>query len=286
MSPVVTNIQRFSIHDGPGIRTTIFFKGCSLHCPWCANPETISQKIEYYVKQECCMRSYDSCPYNPNCSVCKNRIITSADYIDCKINAIIRYGYEISNEEIMELIERDSNYYNNGGGVTFSGGEPLLQLGENLELLSSIHNKYHTAIETSLSTKKTELEKIDDFIDLYIIDLKTMIEKDYRDLVHGNLDVYKENIHTLTKLNRASDTIFRIPFIEGYTNKQENIDNINNLLEEYSPIEMQIFTIHDLASSKYRIMGLEQFKYSSYEEKNLHTFLDSIHHNNKKILKL
>lgn len=146
--------------------------------------------------------------------------------------------------------------------------------------MSTVHEKYHTAIETSLSTKKTKIENIDKYIDLYIIDLKTMIKSDYSQLLGGSLDIFLENIHTLQNLGRAKDTIFRIPFVKGITDKRENIDSINNLILSYCPKEIQVFLIHNLAKSKYQLLNKEMVNPDNSSKEDMIGFINKINHKN------
>ena len=116
MKVLVSNIQRLSLHDGPGIRTTVFFKGCSLHCPWCANPENININSEnYFIKEKClttCLKT----------SICNHK-----GNVECLYGAVGIWGKHYSEEEILKEIKKDKGFYKKDGGVTFSGGEPLLQ---------------------------------------------------------------------------------------------------------------------------------------------------------------
>src|SRR5574344_126701 len=126
MKIMITNIQRFCLHDGPGIRTTIFFKGCTVHCPWCANPENITGEIYYYYYKEKCIKNDNSCALNDDCCILhgefsQEKLKSSND--KCLVDAISQYGREYSCEEIENEIYKDVGYYENCGGVTFSGGE-------------------------------------------------------------------------------------------------------------------------------------------------------------------
>ena len=138
---LITNIQRFSLHDGPWIRTTVFLKGCNLRCPWCANPENLSFQKEEYVKDG--------------------------------IKGI--YGYEISGEELEKEILKDKIYYEDGGGVTFSGGEALLAFKELEPLLKKLkEDKINICVETALMVKNELLEIALNYVDLFIIDIKIL----------------------------------------------------------------------------------------------------------------
>lgn len=142
---IITNIQRFSLHDGPGIRTTVFLKGCSIRCPWCSNPENINHQIESYVK-------------------------------DGKEGF---YGKEYSVDQVLKEVLKDKIFYEDNGGVTFSGGEALLYAKELLPLMQQIkQNNISIAVESSLFVPSSYLEMVIPFVDYFYVDLKEWIRKD------------------------------------------------------------------------------------------------------------
>lgn len=224
MKTMVTNIQRFSLHDGPGIRTTVFLKGCSLHCPWCANPENISFKKESY---------YDN---------------------DNNSNGI--YGYEITNEELYDEIIKDKDYYNNDGGVTLSGGEPLMQYNNIKPLLSRLHNENISVfIETSLFVPTDILIDAIDNIDGFIVDCKIIDKKKCNDILGGNISLYLNNLKELFDRVDSNKIMIRIPLIRNFTDDKENVNNILNLLKTYRPYKIEIFSGHSMAEKKYISLG-------------------------------
>ncbi len=271
MSLTVTNIQRFCVHDGPGIRTTVFLKGCSLRCPWCANPETINPSIEYYVDEKKCKCNVGTKNCFDGCSVLKCQPPTGNDYSNCKAKAILRFGKTMSEDEVYSEIAKDEVYYENGGGVTFSGGEPLLQLGTHVEFLKRVHDSYNVCIESSLSTPKG-LEECQPYIDTFLVDLKTMVKEDYKSVVHGNLDNYVNNLKILHEHDRMKDVTFRIPYVPDMTNKAENIAAINNLIEEYGIKGIQLFSLHNLAKPKYESIGKEFVSNAKASSEELDSF--------------
>lgn len=210
----VTDIQHFSLHDGPGIRTTVFLKGCSLKCPWCANPECISPKIE-------------------------------GDF-----------GYDIPIEELEREILKDLPYYKTGGGVTFSGGEPLLQI-KNLEpLLKSLKlKKINICFETSLFVKEEYLKTAKLYADEFIVDIKMLDSQNCENVLSGDIDPYLNNLNFLD----LDKTTFRIPVTRYSLNDQ---DSILNLLEKFNAKKLEIFKIHNLAKRKYELLGKDFY----YEE--------------------
>ncbi len=156
----VTNIQRFSLNDGPGIRTTVFFKGCGLKCPWCSNPENINYEIENYYNED--------------------------------TNEKGVFGYDITLDDLEKEILKDQKYYTlNSGGVTFSGGEALLQFTKMESLLKKLkQNKINMCIETSLFAPIKALEVATKYIDEFIVDIKILDSDVCSDVLKGNLDLY------------------------------------------------------------------------------------------------
>lgn len=207
----ITDIQHFSLHDGPGIRTTVFLKGCSIKCPWCANPECISSEIEG------------------------------------------EFGRDISLKELENEILKDVPFYKTGGGVTFSGGEPLLQIKNLKSLLNSLKDKnINICFETSLFVPQEFLEIANEYVDEFIVDIKILKENKSKNILNGNINQYLNNL-PLLDLNK---TTFRIPLNE-FILTDENINLISDLLKKFKAKKLEIFKIHNLARKKYEILNKE-----------------------------
>ena len=221
MKVIVTNIQRFSLHDGPGIRTTVFVKGCNLKCPWCSNPENIDFQIKEYNHE----------------------------------NQKGVYGYEITLDDLEKEILKDKLYYENIGGVTFSGGEALLQF-ENLEpLLKKLKDaNINICVETALMVPEKFIDVAVKYVDEFIIDIKILDNSDISK-INGNIDLYLSNIEKI--YNKSNFVIFRIPLVEDYTTTDSNIEKIMFFLKKYTPKKVEIFKIHRLGENKYKSLGLE-----------------------------
>lgn len=218
---IITNIQRFSLHDGPGIRTTVFLKGCSIRCPWCSNPENINHQIENYVK-------------------------------DGKEGF---YGKEYSVDQVLKEVLKDKIFYEDNGGVTFSGGEALLYAKELLPLMQQIkQNNISIAVESSLFVPSSYLEMVMPFVDYFYVDLKVMDKERCSFLLKGNLDLFKSNLAILAKSKKFN---VRIPVISGYTDNEDNIRSIIDVIREYSSsIEMvELIKGHNLGDNKYVSLG-------------------------------
>lgn len=220
---IITNIQRFSLHDGPGIRTTVFLKGCSIRCPWCSNPENINHQIERYVK-------------------------------DGKEGF---YGKEYSVDEVLKEVLKDKIFYEDNGGVTFSGGEALLYAKELLPLMEQIkQNDISIAVESSLFVPSSYLEKVIPFVDYFYVDLKVMDKERCSFLLKGNLDLFKSNLSILAKSKKFN---VRIPVIYGYTDEDNDIKCIIDVIREYraSIKKVELIKGHNLVDNKYVSLGKE-----------------------------
>lgn len=224
---LITNIQHFSLHDGPGIRTTVFLKGCNLKCPWCANPECISSKIQG------------------------------------------EFGYDISLEKLEQEILKDKPFYETGGGVTFSGGEPLLQINNLESLLKSLKNKkINICFETALFVPEEYLKIAKKYSDEFIVDIKMVDSRNCKEVIGGQINQFLNNL----KLLDLKKTTFRIP-VTKFSLKDTEL--ILDLLKKYKPKHLEIFELHNLAKSKYEILNKEQY-YEKIEDKQINEFYEKL----------
>lgn len=238
----VTNIQRFSLQDGPGIRTTVFFKGCSIRCPWCANPENISYEIQEYEDEG------------------KKGI----------------FGYDIELEELEKEILKDEKFYKlNNGGITFSGGEPLLQFEKIEELLKSLKNKkINICVETALFVPEYLLEIALKYVDEFIVDLKILEPEQCKKILNGDIEIYYKNIEKL--FQRTENIKIRIPVTLEYTLQEDNKKKILKLLDKQKPKEVELFKIHRLAEKKYKVLKKEMLEYQNVSDEIIQKFLNEI----------
>lgn len=220
----ITNIQRMCMHDGPGIRTTVFFKGCNLNCPWCCNPENISYETEEYTEND------------------GSRGV---------------YGKEYSADGLLEEILRDEEFFKyTGGGVTFSGGEALLQLWRSPVLLKELKGRnIHISVETALQIPGILLEEVLDYIDYFIVDIKILDSSLCRQVLGGNMELYNENLNLLNR--KGKRVLFRIPCNKEYTATEGNLSLIVQLLSEYPDYDVEIFKVHNLGRPKYESLKRE-----------------------------
>ena len=208
-------------HDGPGIRTTVFFKGCNLACPWCANPENIN-----FMPQE----------YELN-------------------GSLGTYGTQYGENELLKEIMKDHIFYGKDGGVTFSGGEPLLQLNRIENVLKTLRDRrISVCVETALQVPYKNWEAIADYINIYIIDVKLLAESQCKEILGGDVSCYMKNVEIVHGRNRP--ITFRIPLNAEYTLNSANMRLIESFLDKYSEVPVEIFKTHSLGSNKYISLGL------------------------------
>jgi pyruvate formate lyase activating enzyme len=271
MKANIFNIQKFSIHDGPGIRTTVFFKGCQLKCIWCHNPESQNFKKEIlYNKNKCtlcgnCVKTcqnnaieinnnflkmnMDKCTFCGDCTVC---CINSARQIA---------GKEYTVDEVMEEVLKDRVFYKNSkGGATLSGGEPLIYAEFVEELLMKLKKEnIHTAVDTCGCVDFKVLERVSRYTDLFLYDLKTM--DDEKHILYtgvSNINI----IDNLIKLSEIHNNInLRLPLIEGINADEDNILGILRLIKKTNIKKINLLPYHDIAMHKYEKLGREYYEY-------------------------
>lgn len=268
---LVLNIQRFSIHDGEGIRTTIFFKGCGLHCKWCHNPE--SQK---YYKQV--MRYGDRCKTCGACTIaCPNgavkvedeKLIYNRDLCDacgkcidfCAYDAAEVAGEEYTVDQLVDIAKRDMNLYEeSGGGVTLSGGEVMSQ---DIDFLVSLCKKLkrigiHISIDTCGFAKNDSYIKIAPYVDTFLYDIKTLDEDKHRAYIGEGLDTILKNLKTVNDL-ASSKLNIRIPIIGKFNADIEDMERVARwLLDQKINVEsINLLPYHNTGSGKYDYLGLE-----------------------------
>ena len=258
MNVIVTNIQRSSFNDGPGLRTTVFFKGCSLHCPWCANPENINPQVEWYYDSSICLRSKNSCICNSNCPVLSHSKI---DDFNCIVHAVNSFGRSYNENELYNAVISDKQFWTNGGGITFSGGEPFLQLYKVDTLLKILKSEdIHLAVETCLFVPFDNIKNIIQYIDLFYIDLKILDRKLCTDILGGDISLFYKNLKSICNLKKQ--IVYRIPLVPGYTATSENMQMISFILENFKPLKVEYFNIHNMGDRKYELLKRKPFKVS------------------------
>lgn len=256
MKGLILNIQRYSIHDGGGIRTIVFFKGCPMHCPWCSNPESQSFHVEMGKIKNMCI----------NCSKC------TFDENECPSGAIVHFGDFITVKDVIKEVLKDEIFYRTSkGGVTLSGGEVLSQPLFALELLKELKKlNIHTAIETCGQGKMENLLNIAAYTDLILFDLKIMDSTKAKNFIGANLNSILNNFKAV--VSKGYKVIPRVPIIPSYTMDKENITKIIEFLKELKVKEVHLLPFHQLGSGKYhtinKIYTMENVQVPTEEEIN------------------
>ncbi len=271
---LVFDIKRFAVHDGTGLRTTIFFKGCPLRCKWCQNPEGLSPKRQpLYFKNDCihCQRCLEFSEPG-QIEYLEQRPYFNYDYIGSFDNLIdacpsgaIRYdSIEYDVETLIEKIKDDQVFYRDDGGVTFSGGEPLLQGSFLLEILKLCKDeKIHTAIETTMYASLDLIKSILPYLDLIYIDLKLFDEKLHQQYTGVLPKLIKENITYVLTSPYKDKVIIRTPLIPSMTATDSNISQIVQFLVNiYPDVKYELLNYNPLAASKYELIN-EQYTLDS-----------------------
>lgn len=261
----IFNIQRYSLHDGPGIRTTLFLKGCPLQCWWCHNPEGISLSPELiWHRHKClgCTACVRVCPRDAlfftqaglsydreKCDFCSRCVE------ECPAEAVELAGQIMTPLEVMAEVEKDRIFFKqSGGGVTISGGEPLAQPQFLMALLKLLKSEgIHTAVDTSGYGRWHDLEQVSHLTDLFLFDLKLMDDRLSRKFTGKSNHLILEN---LRKLARKHDNIqIRVPLIPGVNDDAENLKAIGQFVRSLGINKMSIHPYHHIGSAKYEKLG-------------------------------
>ena len=263
MKGIVFDIKRYSIHDGEGLRTTVFLKGCPMRCLWCHNPE--SQQLEpqmVWYENRCinCFSCVDSCKFNAINVDSDKRIEISAKLCSlcgecvkvCPTNAIEMIGKEYEARQLTNEILKDELFFEDGGGVTISGGEPFVQYDFLMEILSLLHNeKLNIALDTSGYTSKDKLLSSIEYVSLFLYDLKIMDSKKHKAYTGVDNRIILDNLKTLDE-NGAKIAV-RIPVIPTINNDNENIKKtIDFLLKLKNIVSVDLLPFHNMMIDKYK----------------------------------
>ncbi len=266
----IFDVQGLSVHDGPGCRTVVFFKGCPLNCYWCSNPEGISlETTPFYNAQKCIMdgKCAEACLLDAititdgALDIDRNRCGPCHEYhcIDvCLTEALRKPSYDISLDELMKIIQRDRKFWGAEGGITLSGGEAFQQFDFSFELLKQAYDSYiHTAIETCGCVPWDHYEKALPYLNWIYFDLKHMDAKSHKEATGVHNKLILENAKKLVAHFKGR-LMFRTPIIPGFNDNQSHIESMIQFLQEIKIKEINILPLHNLGLEKYKHMGLKK----------------------------
>jgi pyruvate formate lyase activating enzyme len=252
---VVFNIQRASTHDGPGLRTTVFFKGCNLRCQWCHNPESwIAAPQLQYVGERCmgCGACAEVCPKGDGACVGCGRCAEV-----CYAGARVLLGVAMTAREVIQKIEPDAPFYHSsGGGVTFSGGEPMLRP----EFLTAVlgmcrARSIHTAVDTAGDVPWAAFEAVRPYTDLFLYDIKCFDGELHRRVTGvGNARI-KDNLARL--VGAGEKVVVRVPVIPGVNDGDAELAALSGFLHAIGPADVELLPYHKLGARKYEMLGME-----------------------------
>ncbi len=270
---LIFDIQGHSIHDGPGTRTVVFLSGCQLRCKWCCNPEGQLLRPRLMYKPEFCktcpLRCVQACPkhaarvsdngsprivfHRSACDRCDSMDCISV----CYLQALRRGGKWYTVNEIMQVLNRDRDYWAPGGGVTFSGGEPLMQQDFMLNVLASCNEaSISSCVETNAYIRRSVLESVLAHVQCLFVDIKHMDAAMHAEGTGVSNNLILENIRWMKSSGWAGRLIVRMPLIPGYNDTTENARATASFLSQIGLREINILPFHKLGASKYLQLGL------------------------------
>jgi len=267
---VIFKIKRFAVHDGPGLRTTVFIKGCPLGCIWCHSPEGISHDITIWYDSNSCIACGDCvkvCPENAlklsvdnnsQIVIDRNRCNMSGNCVSaCPTTALKFTGFIATSDQIVKEIEKDIIYYSmSGGGVTLTGGEPLAQADFSSRILQECRKRdIHTAVETCLFCERDALIKVADYTDLFIVDLKIFDSAMHKYYTGKANEQIKDNFRFIA--GEGKNIIVRIPMVEGITDTYDNLKEIKIFVSKINnKIPVENIKFNPLAANNYRKLDI------------------------------
>lgn len=269
----VTSIQRLCVNDGPGVRTVVFLKGCYLNCPWCCNPESIHYDEDSLFNRGGCIK-------DNNKHICNKCIIKGGaqDVTQCPLGVFEKTYNDYNVEELYSLISKDLSIYNTGGGVTFSGGEPLFQAKQITPLLKILKdNNINIAFETTLYAPINNYILVKEFVDYWLVDLKFQFGYIPNPDYNINRFDFESNLSDLQNSFLSNDIQYRMVIM------QEIIDNIPNIVEKlniYKIDNIELLAYHNLSNNKYKQLNKNIHSFTSPDNIIIDQFKSFLHKHN------
>lgn len=286
---LIFDIKKYAINDGPGIRLTVFFKGCNLSCEWCHNPESMSPKVQKMYNASKCIgavKCIEHCP-NDALKLTSEGIVT--DYNSCNLcgkcaavcptKAFELLGNNITISDLMKEIDNEAVFFDqSGGGVTFSGGEPLMHSTYLLEALKECGKRfYHRVVDTTAFSSQDVLLEVAKHTELFLIDLKMMDSKKHKEFTGVSNEKILSNIIELAKTN--CEIIFRIPLMKNVNSSEINIRETADFVKslEGNRNQINLLPYHSIAENKHVKLGNKSnfIKFESPNEKEIEAIIDT-----------
>ena len=264
MKTKLFSIQKFCTHDGPGIRTTVFFAGCPLSCKWCHNPEGKTGKTQILFDEKKCIgcgrclsTGCGAQLFDPIRELDREKCVRCGKCVDlCPASALERSFFEADTEEILEKVLRDKAFYGETGGLTVSGGEPMNQPEAALALLQAAKNAgLPTALETSGIFPEKWVKELVGCVDLFLWDYKDSDPERYAANTGGSLSLTVNNLRLASSL--GAKIVLRCILIHGVNNTASHAEAIRTLAEQINPEKVELIRYHPMGQSKYARLGIE-----------------------------
>lgn len=261
---IIFNIQKFSLHDGPGIRTVVFFQGCPLHCRWCANPESQPTRPQVLRDSEKCI----------HCGLCTEKLCE--DISRCPVGALSIKGEYMDVSEVFDKVMQDEAFYRqSGGGVTLSGGEPLAQINFVESLCAKLQEEgVSVAVETAGYAKPETFIRLTNVVDIFLFDLKHYDSKKHKQYTGVSNEIILANLSFAVDSDKPLTV--RIPVIPGINDSLEDMRCFGALLNNLRVKQVNLLPFHQLGGNKYHLLNIpyEMEKIAALKKENLETHVE------------